>query len=449
MVRHRLPSSSYYTPVGESEWSRETLCERPIAVLPGAYRNPIEMARHVAEHVRTPQPFFVMDVAAVQRRLDALRIVCPRLNASFSVALNADPVLARIIANNEASFEVSNTEEMQMASLHVEPSRITLLSNMLTRKSIRSAADADVGTIVVESEKQLQDVMKYAPRAEILIAINLRSTEVPFGVNLEDVNGLIEIGELIGVNVVGVHIDMGPQAGNEDYSVALQTAADIFEAAQERRVEMHRVSLGDLVFAGNAMTEEFIRFASGLNRMINDVFPIGVQVSANVGRFIVTNAFTLCTTVIGKQTIGGEDGVGFVYQTNDGVYGSFGCRQMNIDPSCQPLHPSTLDEPEHFGTVVGPTLDQLDIAQKQIRFRQLRVGDWLVWEKMGAFTIPVDSDYTAPPVYYYSAKECWKKLSVKEERRRSPTPDEDLGSDCDGYASSSESESEGLVDNLF
>uniref|UniRef100_A0A8R1EWX8 Orn_DAP_Arg_deC domain-containing protein n=1 Tax=Caenorhabditis japonica TaxID=281687 RepID=A0A8R1EWX8_CAEJA len=102
-----------------------------------------------------------------------------------------------------------------------------------------------------------------------------------------------------------------------------------------------------------------------------------------------------------------DNGVGFVYQTNDGVYGSFGCKQMDINPLCKPL--DVLDEEDqqqlHFGTILGPSLDQTDVAQRIMRCRQLRVGEWLVWEQMGAFTIPVDSEHPVPPVYYYSGKE--------------------------------------------
>uniref|UniRef100_A0A8R1EIW5 Endonuclease/exonuclease/phosphatase domain-containing protein n=1 Tax=Caenorhabditis japonica TaxID=281687 RepID=A0A8R1EIW5_CAEJA len=151
MVRHRLPSSTYYTPAGELEWSREQFGEQSIAVLSGAYRNPIEMARHVAASCGSHQPFFVMDVAAIERRLEALRVCFPRLRPSYAVACNADPVLARVLANNEdVSFEVANSAELEMAAMHVEPTRAVFCSQLMTRKGIRTAVAAGCATFVVE-----------------------------------------------------------------------------------------------------------------------------------------------------------------------------------------------------------------------------------------------------------------------------------------------------------
>lgn len=157
-------------------------------------------------------------------------------------------------------------------------------------------------------------------------------------------------------------------------------------------------------------------FCNSLNNVIDDLFESNIDFSASIGRFLVTNAFTLCTNVIGKRAMDAkfitnddfDDGVGFVYQTNDGVYGSFGCKQMDIKPLCKPLDVENDSEEQlHFGTILGPTLDGTDVAQRLMKSRQLRVGEWLVWEQMGAFTIPVDSEHSVPPVYYYSGKECW------------------------------------------
>ncbi|CAI5438953.1 unnamed protein product [Caenorhabditis angaria] len=453
MVRHRLPSSSYYTPAGESEWSRESFGDQSIAVLPGEYRDPVEMARHVAGHLNdSQQPFFVMDVTAVQQKLEALRVICPRIRATYSVACNGDPVLARILANNEdVNFEVANTTELEMASAHIEPSRIVLRSQLLTRKTIRQTTEFGCGTIVIETEKQLQDVFSSAPLSEILIAINLQysNAEIPFGCQIEEFEQLIELAHLIGAKVTGIHLELGSNSTLSDYCNMIHDAHNIFELASRKYVDLRKLSFGSFVIPTNN-EQDLVMFCSTINRTISYYFDEKVDVSANVGCFLVTNAFTLCTNVIGKQQMDAkfitnddfDDGVGFVYQTNDGVYGSFGCRQMNINPFCKPLDPSLNDEPLHFGTIIGPSLDQIDIAQNLTKCRQLRVGEWLVWEKMGAFTIPVDSEYPVPPVYYYSRKECWQKLVEKDEQRRSPSPGfDDIGSDCGDSTSSGDDDS--------
>lgn len=463
MVRRRLPSSTYYTPAGEPEWSREMYGEQSIAVLSGAYRNPIEMARHVAARCGSQQPFFVMDVAAIERRLEALRVILPRVRPNYAVACNADPVLARVLSNNvDVNFEVSNSAELELVNTFVEPSRAVFCSHLMTRKAIKTAAFAGCGTFVVESEKQLNDVMNASPEAEIILAICLphSSAEVPFGCAVEELEEILDMAHLLGANVTGIHLELGARATLDDYTTAVHDARSIFDTAIDKFLTLHRVSLGNLDVPVDG-TDSII-FCDSLNRTINELFEAHIDFSANIGRFLATNAFTLCTNVIGKREMDAkfitnddfDDGVGFVYQTNDGVFGSFGCKQMDINPLCKPLE----DDPEeqlHFGTILGPTLDRTDVAQRLMKSRQLRIGEWLVWEQMGAFTIPVDSEHPVPPVYYYSGKECWQKLINKDEQRRSPSPsvsdNDDIGSDGEGgYASSCEdSETEMVLEPLI
>lgn len=65
------------------------------------------------------------------------------------------------------------------------------------------------------------------------------------------------------------------------------------------------------------------------------------------------------------------------------------------------------DAPQHFGTVLGASLQPGDVAQSLIRCRQLCVGDWLLWRDAGAYTMPLDSEHAVPPVYYYAGSDEW------------------------------------------
>ncbi|CAP31061.1 Protein CBG12014 [Caenorhabditis briggsae] len=473
MVRRRLPSSTYYTPAGESEWSRETFGEQSVAVLSGGYRNPIEMARHVAARCGSHQPFFVMDVAAIERRLEVLRSTLPLIRPNYSIACNADPVLARVLSNNlDVNFEVATSGELELTCLHSEPSRIIFCSQLLTRKGIKNAVQAGCGTFVVENEKQMNDVMNASADAQMFLAVCLpySSGEVPFGCSIDELVEILDMAHLLGANLTGIYLELGVRATLDDYITAIHDARSIIDTASTKFLDLRHISLGNLVIptgTDGSVNNNSISFCETINRAVSELFDDHIDFSANIGRFLVTNAFTLCTNVIGKRALNAkyitnddfDDGVGYLYQTNDGIYGSFGCKLMDINPQCKPLNgEETFDGSNqlYLGAVLGPILDGCDVAQRLTRCRQLRVGEWLVWEKMGAFTIPVDGEHHVPPVYYYSGKECWQKLIHKDEQRRSPSPsvNDDIGSDGEGgYASSCEDQDaemmlEPLVEDL-
>lgn len=85
---------------------------------------------------------------------------------------------------------------------------------------------------------------------------------------------------------------------------------------------------------------------------------------------------------------------------NDGVYGAFNCILFDhqvIEPYVLSLNgsfhiPST--EPTHTSSVWGPTCDSIDcVCPKTVLPSALRVGDWLGFDNMGAYTVCAASQF--------------------------------------------------------
>jgi len=87
----------------------------------------------------------------------------------------------------------------------------------------------------------------------------------------------------------------------------------------------------------------------------------------------------------------------FEYYLNDGVYGSFNCKVFDhADP--QPL---TLDKEDDSGVAChrfrsilwGPTCDSLDKVHDGVHLPEIKVGEWLVFRDMGAYTMSAASTF--------------------------------------------------------
>jgi len=85
---------------------------------------------------------------------------------------------------------------------------------------------------------------------------------------------------------------------------------------------------------------------------------------------------------------------------NDGVYGAFNCILFDH----QVVHPYVLsmdgsfhvseDEPKSLSSVWGPTCDSIDcVSTKTMLPKSLRVGDWLGFDNMGAYTVCAASQF--------------------------------------------------------
>ncbi len=90
---------------------------------------------------------------------------------------------------------------------------------------------------------------------------------------------------------------------------------------------------------------------------------------------------------------------------NDGMYGSFNC--LTFDHAVvQGLVMKrngdfVLDQPETLAllpqfaaSIWGPTCDSIDLIGKDLMLPELKIGDWLCFERMGAYTCSAASGAT-------------------------------------------------------
>jgi len=140
-----------------------------------------------------------------------------------------------------------------------------------------------------------------------------------------------------------------------------------------------------------------------------------VDIIAEPGRFYVASAFTLMTQVHSvREVINGEGGNSFMYYINDGVYGSFNCVLYDhavVKP--ETLRDSNENEEQIQCSIWGPTCDGLDKVCSDVFLPSLAVGEWLVFNDMGAYTLVAAGTFNGFPIskiHYIATKEAWYTL---------------------------------------
>lgn len=134
-----------------------------------------------------------------------------------------------------------------------------------------------------------------------------------------------------------------------------------------------------------------------------------MHVIAEPGRYMAASAFTLATSVHSKRSVMSAGGVHHMYYINDGVYGSFNSilydhavvTPVPLNSVCGKLESSSL---------WGPTCDSLDQVCDNVLLPELNIGDWVVFEDMGAYTLPVASQFNGfplPKVHTIASEAVW------------------------------------------
>jgi hypothetical protein len=88
----------------------------------------------------------------------------------------------------------------------------------------------------------------------------------------------------------------------------------------------------------------------------------------------------------------------YAYYINDGVYGAFNnimFDHASVRPRVLRLHEDqpTKNQQLYACTVFGPTCDSIDCVARSVLLPPLKVGDWLYFQNMGAYTMAAASDF--------------------------------------------------------
>lgn len=241
-----------------------------------------------------------------------------------------------------------------------------------------------------------------------------------FGCDMSEGRRLLKIAKSLGLDVVGISFHVG--SGCADFPIyykAIGMSKELFEFAETIGYNFNLLDIGGGFPGDNDKTIDDA--AVIINQALEDYFPDNsVRIIAEPGRFYVASAFTLVTNVHSKKFIrnpGTGDVEHVMYYINDGVYGSFNCILYDhqiVKPillNASPI-PSKVDR-KYKSTIWGPSCDALDQLIENIELPDVQIGDYFVFENMGAYTIPVASPFNGfplPKVYPFIATEIFETL---------------------------------------
>lgn len=228
---------------------------------------------------------------------------------------------------------------------------------------------------------------------------------------------LLKVARNMNLNVMGISFHVG--SGCRDYPIYLKAIGickSLFDEAESLGFSMSLLDIGGGFPGDNDknIDEVSLLVNQGLEAYFDDK---NVRVIAEPGRFYVASAFTLVTNIQSKKNIydaTSGDINHVMYYINDGVYGSFNCLLYDH----QKVKPIMLQKPSDDvrkfpSTIWGPTCDALDQLVVDITMSDVNIGDFIVFENMGAYTIPVASPFNGfplPKVFCFISRDIWQMI---------------------------------------
>uniref|UniRef100_A0A0K0G0N2 Antizyme inhibitor 1 n=1 Tax=Strongyloides venezuelensis TaxID=75913 RepID=A0A0K0G0N2_STRVS len=425
----------------------EIIDKKPISVFNGP-RSSEAFARDIVNIKNISgdsKPFYVMDLGKIQDLINFWTSNLPRVQPYYAVNCNYDTVLMNVLASSPSMGFFANSKEMveKIFEFTDDSSRIFYGNSLLTGNNLNIAVKRNIPYITFYSLYDLKKIALQCPEVKLVLEVNIQSdviSEDPsthMGASIEEVPSILAAIYKLNLHLVGFSFSVGQDKQHPmAYRNAFTVMRSLFEMAEDFGLGMMSfINIGSGFSASNILEgRQFKIIADEINNSIDYFFPSteypNLNISAKPGKFFAASAFSLLTNIISKDIVDADAIVdqnystqrsAYIYKINEGCYGSFSCKINNtIIPKCSPLFDEDASEDgQHFyGSVVGPSDCQIDIIQEVCHFRKMNVGEWLIWENMGAYSLssyeePFELESTEslpPPVFYFVSNEDWQGI---------------------------------------
>jgi len=357
-----------------------------------------EIVRRAARQKYT-RPFLIIDSAIVREKLRRFRAAMPRVRPHYAVKANPDRRVLKALVQEGAGFEIASTAELDLLlSLGVNAAEVFFSNPMRSRDADAYAVAKGVRWFVVDSVDELRRMHAVDPSAHLYLRIatpNIGSDwplSGKFGAGAGDTREIIATAAKLGADLAGVTFHAGSQCRNpENWRVGIEKARTLFDGMLKAGLKPRLLDIGGGFPVRHVKPIPSIEVIGEVANEALKAFPEDVQVIAEPGRYLVSDAGYFVCRVLGTATRAGKRWMhwdaglfGGVIETTEGLK-----YKIRTDRS----------GPDVAWNVAGPTCDSVDVVMRDEPLpSDLQEGDFIYLRNAGAYTTAYASEFNGFPL---------------------------------------------------
>ena len=345
-------------------------------------------------------PLLVLDCNVLRGQYRALQAALPGVELFYAIKSLPERAALAALAAEGANFDIATSGEIELLrSIGADPAA-TIHTHPIKRDSdIRDALEFGCNTFVVDNIDELAKFEAHRSRARILLRVSFRGKDVKcdlsrkFGCSPADVPWMLTQAAALGVEVVGLSFHVGSQSANSDAHVAAVHACREFFGNTTLAGAEHLRILdigGGFPADYNGGGLDLAAFCQPINEALA-AYPEHVRIIAEPGRVLSAPSMRSISTVIGRA----RRGEATWYYLDDGVYGSYS--GQIFDHVHYPVTVFGDAAAASPAVLAGPTCDSIDVILEGDALPALEIGDLVVGEMMGAYTLASASEFNSIP----------------------------------------------------
>ena len=380
------------------------------------------------------ESFYIGDLSQLQLLYDQWVTMLPRVEPFYAIKCNPNPQVIEYLSKMpKIGFDCASSSELSLAlNLDMPEDKIIYANPCKGIPHLKFAKDNGIKMMTFDNESELLKIKDIYPNAELVIRIMVEefgsscSFKEKFGASIKDAQKLLLSAKNLGCKVIGVSFHVGSGCKNPDaYYHAIKNCRQLFDFAKdELNFEFHLLDLGG-GFSGLDKKDSpesgtmFENSAAKIKEALEEYFPEsfnsgsrGLRIIAEPGRYFAQRVFTLAISISSKKLLSNGNQVissdesnqqvdKIMYYVNEGLYSAF--NNIIFDHAIpKPQAVYTQDrlwiiddnhENVYNSVIWGPTCDGFDCISRELELPQLEVGDWIIFDNFGAYTMAASSTF--------------------------------------------------------
>lgn len=357
-----------------------------------------EIVRQAARQ-KYARPFLILDNAIVREKARRFRAAMPRVRPHYAVKANPDRRVIKALMQEGCGFEIASIAELDLLlALGASAAEVFYSNPMKSRQAIAYAAARGVEWFAVDSVDELRRVHELRADARIYLRVatpNIGSDwplSGKFGAGAAETREIVATAAKLGADLAGVTFHVGSQCRNpENWRVGMEKARTLFDSMAKAGLKPRLLDIGGGFPVRHVKPIPSIEVIGEVVNEALQAFAPDLQVIAEPGRYMVSDAGYFVCRVLGTTTRGGKRWMhwdaglfGGVIETTEGL--KYRIRTERSGP----------DIPWH---VAGPTCDSVDVILRDEPMpSDLQEGDFVYIRNAGAYTTAYASEFNGFPL---------------------------------------------------
>lgn len=364
----------------------------------------------ILNHVRAldyPTPYFYTSKEILKSNYEAFAHSFRSSEIYYALKANSDPKILDYLNQLGMGFEAASAFEIEMLlKIGVKPIKITYGTSVKPASHIIYAKKVGIDRFAADSKEEVEKLALHAPGSRIFIRTIVDDTgsvfvmSERFGAHISQVKHLLLLAKDIGLIPYGISFYVGSQAVHSNkWANAIRFIAPVIEELRQQGIELEIINIG----GGFPVTYDNHKNAPSLAEIVNEVhlamdtLPYEPKVMLEPGRGIVASSTALVAEIVARNDRAGKPWLVLDAGVYNALYEAM-IHQGATQYSVHPLYPSTGDVEPMVCTLAGPTGDSLDIISRDATLPSyLKVGDKLVFENVGAYSVTMASPFNGFP----------------------------------------------------